>query len=71
MVMILASHDPLSRWRRRLIRETEAALLYGLTHPSEVPRIPTIEVRRGSFTQSFGDRWWSALFSHDELLRAF
>ncbi len=51
----------LDEWRRRLIRETEDALLFGLTHPKQSPRIPTVEVGHGAFKPAFADQWWSAV----------
>ena len=51
----------LDAWRMRLVHETEAALLYGLTHPDSSPRIPTVEVGRGSFEREFAGKWWSAV----------
>ncbi len=51
----------LDAWRRRLIRETEAAMLHGLTHPEAAPRIPTVEVSRGRFERSFAAKWWSTV----------
>jgi len=44
--------------RRKIKRETEASLTYGLSHPEAVPRIPTIEVGSGSFHPAFAKRYW-------------
>ena len=55
-------HDPLDLLRRRLVRETEAALLYGLRFPDRVERIPTVEVGRGRFHPAFAERWWAQTF---------
>lgn len=51
--------DPFARLRKKLIRETEVALHYGMRFPDRTPRIPTIEVGRGRFQLEFADRWWS------------
>ena len=51
--------DPFARLRKKLIRETEVALLYALRFPDRATRIPTIEVGRGAFRRQFADRFWS------------
>jgi hypothetical protein len=43
--------------RRRMIRETEFALLVGLSS-KRTPRIPAIEVGRGSFTRTYAAAFW-------------
>jgi hypothetical protein len=52
--------------RRRLIRETEAALLYGLTFPNRAPRIPTVRVGCGTFQPAFAEQWWRETLDLDE-----
>jgi len=44
--------------RRRIIRETEAFLLYGIMHPQRTTRIPTIIVGTGRFHPAFAARFW-------------
>ncbi len=56
-------HDPLDLLRRRLVRETEAALLYGLRFPDRVERIPTVEAGRSRFHPAFAARWWAQTLS--------
>lgn len=51
----------LDRWRRRLIRETETALVVGLLHPERNPRIPTIMVGVGEFDSRWAQRWWNSV----------
>lgn len=58
-------HDPLDLLRRRLMRETEAALLYGLRFPDRVERIPTVEVARSRFDPAFAARWWAETLGVD------
>ncbi|MCH7596229.1 MAG: hypothetical protein IID35_06680 [Planctomycetes bacterium] len=58
-------HDPLDLLRRRLVRETEAALLYGLRFPDRVERIPTVEVARSRFDPAFAARWWAETLGTD------
>lgn len=50
--------EPLDAVRRRIIRETEAALYYGLTSPDGAVRIPTVEVGKGRFDRSFAIHFW-------------
>lgn len=45
-------------FRRRLIRETQVALLYGLRFPNRHPRIPTIEVGTARFDPEFAIQFW-------------
>lgn len=44
--------------RRRLIRETEAALEHGIRNPHTVPPIPVIEVGKGEFDRNFAHWFW-------------
>jgi hypothetical protein len=53
--------NPLKALRRRLIRETELALVIGLMKPDRQPRIPTVEVGRGSFDPEFSRRFWEGI----------
>jgi hypothetical protein len=48
----------LDAWRRKLIRETEAALLAGLLHPNQSPRIPTVIVGTDRFDPKWSRCWW-------------
>jgi len=45
--------------RRRLIHETEVALLYGLRFPDRSISIPTIEVGKGEFSPVFARHFWN------------
>ena len=58
--------ESLDALRRRMIRETEAALLYGLRFPDRSPRIPRVEVGMGAFDPSFADRFWAQTLGLDE-----
>ncbi len=51
--------EPYERMRKCLIRETEVASTYGIRFPDRVPRIPTLEVRKGTFDPVFSDDYWS------------
>lgn len=54
--------DSYAAMRRRMIAETELAVLIGLRFPDRMPRIPTMEVGRGMFHAKFaGDFWAEAL----------
>jgi len=44
--------------RKRLIRETEIALVVGLKYPERYKRIPVIEVGKGCFDRGFAARFW-------------
>ena len=52
--------------RRRLIHETEAALLYGLQFPDRTPRIPRIEVGKGRFDPAFAAYFWGRTLGIDD-----
>ena len=51
----------LDGWRRKLIRETELALLSGLLHPERSQRIPTVMVGVGQFDSRWAARWWNSV----------
>ncbi len=55
--------------RRRMIQETEVALLYGLRFPDRMTRIPTIEVGRGEFHPAFAAQFWSHVLEIDDRRR--
>ena len=44
--------------RRRMIRETEIALLVGFVYPDRARRIPTVEVGHDTFEPSFATQFW-------------
>lgn len=52
--------------RKRLIQETEVALLYGMLFPRRVTRIPTIEVGKGSFSRGYCRCYWRAVLELSE-----
>ncbi len=58
--------ESLDALRRRMIHETEAALLYGLQFPDRTPRIPRVEVGRGAFAPAFAARFWAQTLGLDE-----
>ncbi len=51
--------------RRRMIAETELALLVGLRFPDRSPRIPTMEVGTGRFHPDFAAQFWSETLGID------
>ncbi len=57
--------DPLTAFRRRLIAETELALLVGLAFPERSRRIPTMEVHAGRFHPQFAIRFWEQALDMD------
>ena len=44
--------------RRRMLHETEAALLLGLCNPEQSVRIPRVRVGKGKFTRAFAAGFW-------------
>ena len=51
--------------RRRMIGETELALMIGLRFPDRVRRIPTMEVGTGRFHPRFARQFWSETLGVD------
>lgn len=60
--------DSYAAMRRRMIRETELALLVGLTSNKQ-PRIPTIVVGKGSFPRSVSESFWEQLLEVSDVER--
>jgi hypothetical protein len=56
----------LDAWRRRLIHETQSALLLGLLDPKRHPRIPTVEAGAGKFDRDWSERWWNSVLELDQ-----
>ena len=50
--------DPLAALRKRLIAETELALLIGLRFPARMKRIPMMEAGPGRFHPDFAAGFW-------------
>ena len=57
--------DRFQSLRRKAIRETEWALLAGLTNPEQIQRIPFMEVGTGRFDLGYASRFWSAVLELD------
>ncbi len=57
--------DALDAMQKRMIAETELALLIGLRFPDRMPRIPTIEVGVGRFHPEFAAQFWSEALDID------
>jgi len=57
--------ESLDSARRRIIHETEVALLYGLRFPDRAPRIPRVEAGRGAFAPAFAARFWARTLGLD------
>lgn len=55
----------LDAWRRKVIRETESALLAGLLYPERAPRIPRVEVGTAIFDAGWARRWWNNVLELD------
>ncbi len=67
MILVRGRRQSLDVVRRRIIRETEAALLYGLQFPESAVRIPTVEIGRGIFDSTFAAHFWSRTLGLDEM----
>jgi hypothetical protein len=57
--------------RKRLIRETELGLLIGLRFPERIPRIPTVQVGKGSFDPVFAQMFWEETLGDMSALARF
>ena len=55
--------------RKRMLRETEVALLYGLLFPKRHPRIPTMEVGDGEWHPLFVAQFWQEALGLEETER--
>ena len=53
--------DQYGALRKRIIHETEVALIFGLRFPHRIPRIPIMEVGRGEFHPDFAKQYWDGL----------
>ncbi len=58
MRLVRTAVESYERLRRKMIRETETSLLFGLLFPDRVPRIPTIEVGKGGFDRRAAEQYW-------------
>jgi len=65
MILRRRKRHSLGLWRRRLLRETEAALIFGLLHPERAPRIPTVLVGMAEFDSHWASRWWNQVLELD------
>jgi hypothetical protein len=66
LILDLRRLEPLDVVRRRAIRETEAALLFGLTHPESTARIPRVEVGRAAFSAGYARDFWAGVLGSEE-----
>ena len=57
--------EPFGVIRKRMIAETELALLYGIRFPERITRIPTMEVGTGRFHPEFAARFWAQTLDID------
>ncbi|MFQ5461360.1 MAG: hypothetical protein ACE5E5_01900 [Phycisphaerae bacterium] len=51
--------------QRRMIHETELALLHGLRFPERYPSIPKVEVGKGTFDPEFAASFWESVLELD------
>ena len=66
MRLLRRRRESLDVVRHRIIRETEAALLYGLNSPDHAIRIPTVEVGKSRFNRVFAVRFWAETLGIEE-----
>jgi len=57
--------DKFGALRKRMIAETELALLVGLRFPERAPRIPAMRVGTGTFRPEFAARFWAEALGID------
>ncbi len=69
MQVARSRQESLDVLRFRVIRETEAALLYGLEHPEATTRIPVVEVGKGAFAPAVADRFWAHVLGSQQVAR--
>lgn len=65
MHTVATSANGYQELRKRIIRETELALLAGLIDPQPFQRIPFMEVGRGRFEPSYATWFWAAALGLD------
>ena len=61
------AQDPLTHMRKRLVTETEVALLHGLRFPKRQLRIPFMEVGKGTWSPDFAAQFWGEALGIEEL----
>lgn len=59
MLLRRKKHESYEQMRKRMIAETELALLYGVRFPERLTRIPTLIAGTGSFQRSATVRFWA------------
>ncbi|MGD2111026.1 MAG: hypothetical protein PVI86_16740 [Phycisphaerae bacterium] len=59
-------HESYGQMRKRLIAETEIALLYGMRFPERASRIPTLIVGTGTFERNAAERFWAQALDLDQ-----
>ncbi len=58
-----ASSETWQAYRRRMIRETEVFIEWGLKHPDEVVEIPVKPAEDGGFPRQMGEWFWGVVLS--------
>jgi len=66
MLLRRKKHETYEEMRRRMIAETELALLYGLRFPERTDRIPTLISGTASFNRSVTVRFWAQALGMEE-----
>ena len=58
MLLRRAPEESYDALRRRILRETESAILFGLLHPDKCQKIPTLIVGTARFHPDFAEQFW-------------
>ena len=66
MLLRRKKHETYDEMRRRMIAETELALLYGLRFPERSDRIPTLISGTASFHRSMTVQYWAKALGMEE-----
>lgn len=61
--MPYTSEESWQEYRRRMLRETERFIEYGLRHPDEVIEIPAKLVGRGGFPAAMSQWFWGVVLT--------
>jgi hypothetical protein len=61
--MRAASGETWQQYRRRIIRETERFIEWGLAHPDEVIEIPMKPASEGGFPRKVGEWFWTTVLT--------
>jgi len=61
--MSYSSEESWAQYRRRMLRETERFIEYGLRHPDEIIEIPSKPVGTGGFPAAVSQWFWGVVLT--------